>query len=407
MYFLFPLNARKKDSLLLLQVEQVKTGRWPARRLYSRNLVAHVKHMSLLKILALPIFDRATTVSHGEADSARASAPNGSDAQRLAWLDAAKGVGIILVVYGHQLRAQMAAGKVEASWSAPLQDAVIYAFHMPLFFFISGLTIERTFRKSTSAQFVHSRLVTLIYPYILWSLISLGLAMAGQRYVNHQVGMSDVIAITWKPVFQYWFLYALFICQMVAFCVGMRHFIIALIAIAALLSPFDMRYPILVEATGSFPFFAAGILLSSHFLKSINGYSPRSLAVCGVVSATAFLVLFSWRGAAYFNVPLFKFILAVCGIATVVAFSAAFGARSRLLAVLGATSMAIFILHTIVATAIRSALNVLPWLDTSVIQLVCCVAGAVIIPVGIQRAVSMIGLERQLGLSGPNNRRRA
>jgi peptidoglycan/LPS O-acetylase OafA/YrhL len=44
---------------------------------------------------------------------------------RLGWLDAAKGLGIILVVIGHV-------------WTrGPVRDA-IYAFHMPLFFIAAG-----------------------------------------------------------------------------------------------------------------------------------------------------------------------------------------------------------------------------------------------------------------------------
>ncbi|MCD4694754.1 MAG: acyltransferase family protein, partial [Bacteroidales bacterium] len=45
--------------------------------------------------------------------------------QRFEWIDIAKGIGILLVVYGH-------------CQPPPLIEKFVYAFHMPLFFFISG-----------------------------------------------------------------------------------------------------------------------------------------------------------------------------------------------------------------------------------------------------------------------------
>jgi fucose 4-O-acetylase-like acetyltransferase len=55
------------------------------------------------------------------------------------WVDYAKGLGILLVVYGHVSRGVFNAGiKVDAELFK-LVDSVIYSFHMPLFFFLSGL----------------------------------------------------------------------------------------------------------------------------------------------------------------------------------------------------------------------------------------------------------------------------
>lgn len=45
------------------------------------------------------------------------------------WVDIAKGIGIILVVMGHANCPEIPHG-------------IIYSFHMPLFFFLSGLFIQ-------------------------------------------------------------------------------------------------------------------------------------------------------------------------------------------------------------------------------------------------------------------------
>ncbi len=48
---------------------------------------------------------------------------NGVERKRLMWLDAARGIGILLVLLGH---------------TSPSFGKFIYGFHMPLFFIISG-----------------------------------------------------------------------------------------------------------------------------------------------------------------------------------------------------------------------------------------------------------------------------
>lgn len=58
--------------------------------------------------------------------------------KRLDWIDKAKGIGIILVVYGHVARGIFNAGIPMNEKSFGIIDSVIYSFHMPLFFFLSG-----------------------------------------------------------------------------------------------------------------------------------------------------------------------------------------------------------------------------------------------------------------------------
>jgi fucose 4-O-acetylase-like acetyltransferase len=324
------------------------------------------------------------------------NAPGIGTARHL-WLDASKGVGIILVVYGHQLRAQMAAVRVDPSWHAPLQDAMIYAFHMPLFFFISGLTIEKSIRRLSAGAFVRSRAISLIYPYVLWTFLSFALAMIGRRYVNNPVSFEDILSIAWKPLFQYWFLYTLFICQVIAFSVGVRHWAIALIALITLVQPLNPQIPIAVETLGSFAFFAAGILVSDRLQTFIAGTSPRFTAALGAISTAGFLAMFLCGAADADTAKIFNFALAIFGIAAVIAFSAAIGGRSRLLVLLGTSSMAIFVLHTIIATVGRSIMRSIPSLYSANAELVLCVLAGLIVPAMIHRFSGRLGLARGLG----------
>ncbi len=60
--------------------------------------------------------------------------------QRRTDIDAAKGLAILLVVFGHLVARADPAG---VHWYEPLRRAV-YAFHMPFFLYLSGLVAARS-----------------------------------------------------------------------------------------------------------------------------------------------------------------------------------------------------------------------------------------------------------------------
>lgn len=133
---------------------------------------------------------------------------------RYDWADYAKGIGIFLVVLGHSLQGLTKSHILpETFWGSAL-EAWIYAFHMPLFFFLSGLFIDRA-RHKPFKQWLGNRFLLLGYPYLLWSVIQLllQLAMAGQ--INNAVSWWDIPKIIYEPVQQFWFLYVLFVVSVV------------------------------------------------------------------------------------------------------------------------------------------------------------------------------------------------
>lgn len=79
-------------------------------------------------------------------------------AGRVAWIDICKALGIFLVLIGHTLR------DVEGV-------VVIYSFHMPLFFFLSGLVFNKD--KYDTLTFFKSRFNSLILPYVFFYLVTL------------------------------------------------------------------------------------------------------------------------------------------------------------------------------------------------------------------------------------------
>lgn len=77
---------------------------------------------------------------------------------RIDYIDTAKGIGMLFVVFAHVNRMQPA-------------FTIIYSFHMPLFFIISGMLFKPD-KYESFKPFIRSRLKSLICPYVFFSIIS-------------------------------------------------------------------------------------------------------------------------------------------------------------------------------------------------------------------------------------------
>jgi fucose 4-O-acetylase-like acetyltransferase len=78
---------------------------------------------------------------------------------RIEWIDTAKGLAIFLVVLGHALPVSETA------------TVIIWAFHMPLFFFLSGITAKAWTPGSTPT--ILRGLKSLVVPYFFFSIVSI------------------------------------------------------------------------------------------------------------------------------------------------------------------------------------------------------------------------------------------
>ena len=66
---------------------------------------------------------------------------------RVEWVDIAKGIGILLVLFNHVITAYVRRiGNVDLLSSLPV--TVIASFFMPLFFYLSGLFIHSILKKN-------------------------------------------------------------------------------------------------------------------------------------------------------------------------------------------------------------------------------------------------------------------
>ncbi|WP_162247865.1 acyltransferase family protein [Pelomonas sp. Root1237] len=118
-------------------------------------------------------------------------------AERLDWIDRLRGIGIVLVVLGHN------------PWLKNHQlHAAIYLFHMPLFFYAAGLV----HKEVPLTRYLRSRLRALLVPYlvcgVLFSLIAAKLDWRAliANLIGVIAGVGDLM-----PQPHIWFLPCLFL----------------------------------------------------------------------------------------------------------------------------------------------------------------------------------------------------
>src|SRR5436190_13636462 len=77
---------------------------------------------------------------------------------RIEFLDAAKGIGILFVVLGHN----------HIKLEYPLIYQVVYSFHMPFFFLLSGMFFKSDYGL---VELIRRRFNSLLRPFIAYLLI--------------------------------------------------------------------------------------------------------------------------------------------------------------------------------------------------------------------------------------------
>ncbi|MGV3574842.1 MAG: acyltransferase family protein [Devosia sp.] len=119
---------------------------------------------------------------------------------RLDWVDAARGFGIVLVVFGHVWRGIWQAGILDDPVLFAGIDAAIYLFHMPLFFLVSGMFFEKSVLRDGATASTLRRFETLLHPLVLWSwILAAFLLVAGSFTTRGAISPMDALLFPSHP----------------------------------------------------------------------------------------------------------------------------------------------------------------------------------------------------------------
>lgn len=283
--------------------------------------------------------------------------------RHLDWIDRARGLGIILVVFGHVADGVFRAGIPFSPADFKLVYAAIYSFHMPLFFFLAGLHLYRSWQSRGSLRLIQSKVDTILYPYLLWSLLQGSIEIAASGYTNHHTSLENVLSLLWMPRQQFWFLYVLFIefvlgawvCALVP-----RRWHVLVAVLCGLMFVFRAHGPhvgpVYYLAAESV-FFFAGLGLRDWVLASRDP-SWTAVAATGIGFAALQAALAMYRdGLDEPGRGILELAVAAVSIAFVIEISRwSLAGVGRWLELLGRQSLAIYLMHTIFAAGTRIAL---------------------------------------------------
>lgn len=215
--------------------------------------------------------------------------------------DILKGVGIILMIYGHSI--QYGWEYFSASGTSFFQDMLfqfIYTFHMPLFAIVSGMLFEKTVKKRNGKEFVYNRVQGLLIPILSWATIRIGIDSIANIISPSVNGFSLIQKITTHFIFDNWFIWTLLISSFLLYFAlklnnknRMIYFIVLLFA--SLLTPDKLNFNL---HKFIFPYFVFGYYLMKS--NVINLMPRRNLVITVAVASLLFLILFKFYNESTF-----------------------------------------------------------------------------------------------------------
>jgi uncharacterized membrane protein YcfT len=298
---------------------------------------------------------------------------------RLAWVDVAKGLCILLVVLMHATFGVEKAVGFETGlhgfieWARP--------FRMPDFFLISGLflaaRIDRPWRSYLDTKVVH-----FAYFYVLWLTIQFAMKAPGMVQENGAAAtLADYLTSFVVPFGTLWFIYLLAVYFVVAKLLRPLPKMLV-IAGAAALHIFTPHTGVFIvdEFASRFVFFYAGYALAPQVFAFAD--RVRAAPAVAIAAGLAVWALFNAvavnSGAAHIAGPdlAFSFI----GIGAVIAFSVAVTHRfaGQVLAYCGRNSIAVYLAFPLFMGPVRIVLLKLAGADAATaIAVTSALAGVV------------------------------
>lgn len=282
-------------------------------------------------------------------------------------VDIARGIGIFFVVLGHSIKQT----GVSASWIRIL-TYIIYSFHMPLFFCLSGFVSAKILdmNRQDRRQYLFARARRLLIPYFTVGLIYIPVKLALSESAIKPFAAEDIwkLLIGQNPNVSLWFLYILFLIELVSILLVNNYSFRSILygsfflSVAIYWANLDIRTPKYLF------FFLMGIWVRLKFEDSRKaGYEDAMdgqdlLAFLALVTDIA-AIIFLYRT----TITVTMMLTSLCGIYLVFWISSRLvynidgerkepGRAARMLLMLGLFSMDIYILHEPVMTVVRLVL---------------------------------------------------
>lgn len=305
-------------------------------------------------------------------------------------IDVARGLAIILVVWGHYYTHDMpsAYGYI---------NKIIYMFHIPLFMFVSGFLAVATRKANVGiGDFIAKKFRRLMIPYFSVSMVLLLIKLMSNSYlsVDNPVTPIDFVKILYSPASGYflWFSWALWWMMCLVAIVKSRQCRLVLFVASLATSLFYGYFPDIfcVRQTLFFmPYFAAGAVSydllksASHIISSLL-LKISSILIFGVL---AWLHFYLQEPALGFILHIERIILAFCGIAMSLSISNLYlkfvkGIPLKWMFAISAASYTIYLFHTTFEGFAKGILSALHFTEGSYSDLRWAAAVIIVVTCG-------------------------
>lgn len=323
--------------------------------------------------------------------------------ERDIWIDALRGLAIVLVVAGHALRGLDTAG-MRIGPLFDFLDVRLYAVHVQLLFFVSGLVVVGSLQRRGSRPFARSRLSALFWPMIIWTYVFLVAKLIAGPYQNEPVAWNALLTSPVPGQLHLWFLWALFLMHLLIAALWAitpdraRSTVLTALFAASLLGT-TVRLPDGMESwigqTLHFlPFLALGVLVGFHGARSRRNRRSSTAAAAGALLAFLFAPqLKALTGS--FALPS---LMACVGAYFSASLLLSLPRLTRVLAYLGASAMAIYVLHTIFSAGMREALFA-TGIDWAAPHVVAGILAGLVLPILVREACLRIRVARPLAIA--------
>ncbi|MBV6643246.1 MAG: acyltransferase family protein, partial [Cyclobacteriaceae bacterium] len=194
---------------------------------------------------------------------------------RLEWIDMAKGIAIILVVFRHIVIGLSRAG-IDIGSYYEAASTITYSFRMPLFFILSGFFLRKSIEKRKFKQFLNAKFSTLLYPYLVWTFIQVSIQIYLSSHLNSNRSIEDYLYIFIAPreIDHFWFIYALFNISITYFLFIKlfkdKKWLIFLLAILMYHTGHYLKINVFQDVLNFFVYAVIGDIISSYVLNPSN-----------------------------------------------------------------------------------------------------------------------------------------
>ncbi|MEM5454130.1 acyltransferase [Paraburkholderia phytofirmans] len=319
-------------------------------------------------------------------------------------------ISIIAIVCAEVLHRISDAGFLQDGHVSRVLKIVQYAASTsgyPTVFFLLGMS-ALTYLQRSRAALLKSIALAVLYPYLLWSILQMAVQWLVADYKDYAAEQFELTRLASAPVGQFWFLYALFICQIVA-CISVwprptkvrcaltvanRGLIAAMILVSATVA-IRSHWGIVTMTSWGLVFFLSGVLLASRSdRQSGNASGLRVALVAGIAFAAAAIV--GQRSGHYLD--LYSLLTSFLGIAAALSVGRCLPIwrTSRWIASIGSSWKPVYLLHVFATALVWNAL-LARGISQPLVHFVLGSAAGLALPIAIYLITKRLGIASWAG----------